>query len=448
MTVVAVNPSAPSWLYAGTTTDGIFLSTDSGSHWTPLTDGLWTTPVIPVSFYTVSDIVVLADGAAYASQQFMVFMLTQGASAWTALTNYFANNHDSIGINAIAIGRGSPPAIDAAMGRAPYDGCFAVLDPTGIHRKALPFGVVTSLAEDPEMPRRVIAVATTGLFEFDAASSAWALLGPLSSVSPRPTSVFFDPLHAGVLYAASGLTIYKSLDGGRTFETTRKLHDSTGFPGPIIRAFVGEPGGSAIFVATSQGLFVSTDEGESWVKASEDLWGREIYVLAADSVDASALWAGLDDGVYRSADAGAHWSRVGGPGGNVDAILPASGSRSTMYAGGDLGLFASPDGGATWSPVPAVDEKVNAIVQDSRTGAVLAGTTGGIYESADGGDRWVALNDGLTSPEVLCLTVPSTGSVLAGTRGGSVYEGVVTVAREPIIRTAAPATPRSVSRPR
>ena len=118
-----------------------------------------------------------------------------------------------------------------------------------------------------------------------------------------------------------------------------------------------------------------------------------------------------------------------------------------MYAGGDLGLFVSPDGGATWSPVPAVDEKVNAIVEDFRTGAVLAGTTSGIFESTDG-ESWVALNDGLTNPEVLCLIVPSTGSVFAGTRGGSVFEGVVTAARDPIARNAPPAKPRPVSRPR
>ena len=55
-------------------------------------------------------------------------------------------------------------------------------------------------------------------------------------------------------------------------------------------------------------------------------------------------------------------------------------------------------------------------------GVVYAGSFGmGIFRSADRGDTWSSVNDGLTDPFVLCLTTAKDGAIYAGTFRGGVF---------------------------
>jgi photosystem II stability/assembly factor-like uncharacterized protein len=119
-----------------------------------------------------------------------------------------------------------------------------------------------------------------------------------------------------------------------------------------------------------------------------------------------------------------------------------------VLAGTDAGLFASGDGGGTWRQIagglPAA--AVNALVDDAPGASVLAGTAAGVFASGDGGQTWTSTG-GPANPNVLSLAVFSDGTVLAGTRGGSVsrYRAVPAGAeRGPVARPAAPPSPRTL----
>src|SRR5262249_55218125 len=222
-------------------------------------------------------------------------------------------------------------------------------------------------------------------------------------------------------------------------------------PLSVVRAFLAQPGTSqGAFAGTSKGLFVSGDAGASWTAGSADLAPRQIFALAVDLASATTVWAGTDDGVYRSTDSGAHFGKAGSLGGNVHAVLPISGSR--IAAAADSGLFVSFDSGATWTPASgAAATTFNALVEDPGTGWLYAGSLAGVFRSQDGGGTWAAESDGLSHPDVLSLAVLGDGSVLAGTNGGSVFllERILTVPRGGVTRAGEDHSPRVISpRPR
>ncbi|MCE3225388.1 MAG: exported protein of unknown function, contains repeat and two component regulator propeller [Nitrospira sp.] len=67
----------------------------------------------------------------------------------------------------------------------------------------------------------------------------------------------------------------------------------------------------------------------------------------------------------------------------------------------------------------------NTSIQALATGTgdvVYAGSFGmGIFKSGDRGDTWASVNEGLTDPFVLCLTMAKDGAIYAGTFRGGVF---------------------------
>jgi hypothetical protein len=66
---------------------------------------------------------------------------------------------------------------------------------------------------------------------------------------------------------------------------------------------------------------------------------------------------------------------------------------------------------------------VSALVIDPLNPAVVyAGTSNGVFRSANGGASWTAMNSGLTNTQVCALALDPAGSTLyAGTDGNGVF---------------------------
>jgi photosystem II stability/assembly factor-like uncharacterized protein len=437
---VAVDPSNRRRVYAGTASDGVFVSTDAGAHWTRSSDGF---PYSENSFngfrfyFLVSDILIRPDGTAYAAAQNSVYVRRPGASVWTDLGVDFEANQ-------LALGPGTPPVLYLAIGRnipgqgGPLSfGAFGRFDAAGLTFHGFSFVTVWSIATDPFAPGAVVLTAN-GAFEWAPGEGADAWSGPVPYFADfsflLPLSSYFDARTPEAVYAGSGGRVYKSVDGGRTYPTGAIVGNPGTAPGAIVETFIAEPGSSGIFAGTTTGLFVSEDAGGSWISGSADLASRKVFALAADAFHGSTLWAGTDDGVYKSTDSGAHWSRTGATlGGRVAAVLAVAGGGGVL-AGGDAGLSASSDGGATWTTVAGMNAPVNALAQDPRSGFIAAGTTAGVFESTDAGATWAASIAGLDNPNVRCLSFLEDGALLAGTSGG-VFERIVTTGRGTDTRT-------------
>ena len=211
---------------------------------------------------------------------------------------------------------------------------------------------------------------------------------------------------------------------------------------------------------SSQHLWKTTNDGQSWEPISPDLTradpktlgdsggpitkdqnGPEIYgtifAVAPSLQDSRTIWTGSDDGVaYVTQDGGAHWTNVTPKGmpefariSIIDASPHANGTAylcAKRYQLDDRGpyIYKTGDFGKNWTKIvngiPANDY-VHAVREDpARKGLLYAGTEHGIYVSFDDGANWQSLSLGLPDTQVSDIVVEKNDLVIA-THGRSFY---------------------------
>lgn len=173
-----------------------------------------------------------------------------------------------------------------------------------------------------------------------------------------------DPQNSTTLYLAAWSTLYKSINGGDTWQEINRGLPAPG-PGFDLSALVFDPKTSSTLylVDRAHGLFKSTDTGENWnaiIHSTEDNSPFMAKWLMIDSLDSNILYAqnNIDGQLYTSPDGGQTWqpTTLGLPSSNIYAFIISLLNPSTRYAilstGEISGLFKSTDNGQTWSEIP------------------------------------------------------------------------------------------------
>ncbi len=211
---------------------------------------------------------------------------------------------------------------------------------------------------------------------------------------------------------------------------------------------------------TSQHLWRTTNDGQSWERISPDLTradpktlgdsggpitkdqnGPEIYAtiftVAPSFFDANTIWTGSDDGyAHITRDGGKNWTKIT-PQGLPDfariSLMDASHHKpGTAYLAAKQYqlddrrpyLYKTSDFGKSWTKIvdgiPA-NAFTHAIRADpKRAGLLYAGTEHGIYVSFDDGAKWQSLNLDLPDTQVSDIVVEENDLVIA-THGRSFY---------------------------
>jgi photosystem II stability/assembly factor-like uncharacterized protein len=250
-----------------------------------------------------------------------------------------------------------------------------------------------------------------------------------------------ETVYAGVEDAA----LFKSTDGGRSFELVRSLWDhphrpqwEAGFGGQAVHTVLPHPRDPArLLVAMSTGgVYRSEDAGASWAPGNTgirayfmpDEWpefGQCVHKVARDGVNPERLYAQNHHGVYRSDDDGRTWSSIADglpsdfgfpivahphrPG--VIYTFPLVADSRRFPVDERCRVYRSADAGVSWQPLtvglpehpyyPAVLRDA-LTVDDAPVAGVYFGTrSGDVYASRDEGDTWRAVATGL--PDVLCV---------------------------------------------
>jgi photosystem II stability/assembly factor-like uncharacterized protein len=212
--------------------------------------------------------------------------------------------------------------------------------------------------------------------------------------------------------------------------------------------------------ATSQHVWKSTNEGQTWERISPDLTRHDpstlgdsggpitldqtgvetyatVFALAPSPVDGKVLWAGSDDGfVHVTRDGGKNWEKVTPPDmpdfsrvSFIDASPHDAGTAyvaANRYQRSDRApyVYRTHDYGKTWTrTVSGVrgDDFARTIKEDTvRQGLLWLGTETGIYISFDDGDHWQPFNLDLPVTPVHGITVKNDDLVI-GTHGRSFY---------------------------
>ncbi|TME19662.1 MAG: hypothetical protein E6I70_03805 [Chloroflexi bacterium] len=126
-----------------------------------------------------------------------------------------------------------------------------------------------------------------------------------------------------------------------------------------------------LLLATEGGLYVSTDQGQSWRNA---IPGRRFTAVAmGDGVGLAGAWA---EGLWRSEDAGLTWQAAQVPRSDTEfeALQAAPYLAATL-----LGVLESDDRGQTWHHLPGLPDRATALYD-----GYVGDWRGDLYRVADG----------------------------------------------------------------
>jgi photosystem II stability/assembly factor-like uncharacterized protein len=145
------------------------------------------------------------------------------------------------------------------------------------------------------------------------------------------------------------------------------------------------------------GVFRSTDAGVHWTSAG--LGGHAVRALAQAPSDPHELVAGALDGVFVSSDAGASWRRISPADDaelhNVDSIAIDPQDPRIIYAGTFHLPWKTTDGGAHWLPIHTgmIDDSdvFSLVVDRQKPERLFASACSGIYRSDNGGALWMKI---------------------------------------------------------
>ena len=267
--------------------------------------------------------------------------------------------------------------------------------------------------------RSAIPLALAALSPLSTAV-AQATRPPQPTVFRRPTALapFTGALDPSTL---SGLR-YRSIGPARGGRVTTV----TGIPSQPYTFYMGSTGG---------GVWKTTDAGQSWANVTDGQIGAgSMGAIDVSQSDPNTIYIGtgsdglrsnvsIGDGVYKSTDAGKTWAHVGlKEVGNVGGIRvhPTTPDIAFVAAIGnpfkpnvERGVFRTKDGGRTWQKVLFVSDSTGAIDVEFQPGnpsvvfaamwraerkpwTIISGAReGGVYRSADGGDTWTKVTNGL-----------------------------------------------------
>jgi photosystem II stability/assembly factor-like uncharacterized protein len=215
-----------------------------------------------------------------------------------------------------------------------------------------------------------------------------------------------------------------------------------------------------VLYATSQHVWKTTNEGQSWTQISPDLTRHDpstlgesggpitldqtgvetyatVFTLAPSPADDGTIWAGSDDGlVHVTRDGGKNWQNVTPPDlpefariSLIDASPRDAGTAylaANRYQRSDRApyVYKTSDYGKTWTKIADTlppDDFARAIRADTvRPGLLFLGTETGIYVSFNDGSSWQSLRLNLPVTPVHDMTLKGDDLVIA-THGRSFY---------------------------
>ena len=375
---------------------GLYLVPRNGNRWGDLSE------ILDINYVRV----LMADGTGiYAGSNQGLYYSTDNGTSWKHEAGYFTNAT----ISALVMDGDS---LYAGVGGS---GVWVSAD-SGINWSQISNGLGNGIFE---------ALAANGP-DILAAGTAWTYLsadygkgwsGVLSNVQSMCVAVKDSNLYAGTYL--NGL--FQSTDDGKHW-----VANSDGVPPVNVRSVI--VGGTDLFTAVDGGIYFSSATSGVWQRDESFPASQPVSLARLDSV----LFVGTTKGVYLTTDEGTKWAGANnGLGTSVAESFAVSGNY--IFARTNDGhIYSSHDCGSTWVPANAglPASPVMAVAADDNT--VFAGTKGsGVYLSMNDGVSWSPANAGLGNLNVVSLAI--TGQeAFAGTYGSGIWTREINEMRESV----------------
>jgi photosystem II stability/assembly factor-like uncharacterized protein len=314
------------------------------------------------------------------------------------------------------------------------------------------------------LPRPDLSVGD-GVYKSIDAGKTWSFLGlpdaqqiPQIAVDPRDPDRLFVAVLGHPYGPSKARGIYRSTDGGKSFDLVLAKDENTGGndvdidpTNPnIVYANMWEqrqgPWENSTWTGNNGGLFKSTDGGQSWTLLTNGLPASTNQVnLAISPINPSMLFAAVASngppatvGLYKSEDGGDSWTRIttdnrpagriGGGDLPVPIMHPFDADVIVMAS---TVSWKSTDGGRTWAPfkgAPGGEDYQNGWFSPVDPNIVFLVADQGAVVSLNGGETWsswynqpnamlyhVAADNAF--PYRLCSGQQESGSACVSSRG-------------------------------
>jgi photosystem II stability/assembly factor-like uncharacterized protein len=298
---------------------------------------------------------------------------------------------------------------------------------------------IVVIALHPSNPNILYVSTNEYIYKSRDGGATWENLSRGMSHS-RVIALAIDPLYPATVYAGTkGDAVYKSYDGGQRWVSLRAgLDDIT--ISSVVNQFVFDPTDNThLFVATTMGIFETRNSGETWQKRMDGM--KEVLMvvtLALDPTRPAIMYAGTSGGVYKSVNRAGRWEKA-----NNGLVPPdmVKSSRAlgvtvmqvdpfapdTVYAATLDGIYKSTDQAKSWARIAQSlpDQMISAMVLDrAQAGTLYVASREGVHRSLDGGVTWKALSSGLASLNIRSLVQSPTDPRIwfVGTNGSGLYK--------------------------
>lgn len=155
------------------------------------------------------------------------------------------------------------------------------------------------------------------------------------------------------------------------------------------------------------GVFRRSSSGGDWQHV---LGSAEAYTVFVHPKDASTVFAGTSDGVWRSTDAGATFKRTNFPDANRQVwsfLVDARDSKRIFAGASPIDVYRSDDGGVSWRKLatpkigthcsgPFASRVMRLAQNPKKPDEIYAALEiNGVMRSTDGGETWTDCSEGL-----------------------------------------------------
>ena len=260
---MAVDPSYPATVYAGTKGDAVFKSYDGGQRWASMRSGLDDATISSVVNQFVFD--PYDSNHIFVATTMGIFETKSGGGSWT-------KRMEGMKEVLMVVSLGMDPTRPAILYAGTSGGVYKTVNEGG-HWEKVNNGLVpaemikssralnvTSIHVDPYEPDTVYAATLAGLFKTTDGAKSWVRIG--ESLSDQMIiAMILDRSKKGVIYITGRNGVHRSNDGGTSWKTLNK-----GFASTNVRSIAQSATDPDLFYAgtNGSGLYRSRDGGETW----------------------------------------------------------------------------------------------------------------------------------------------------------------------------------------
>jgi hypothetical protein len=252
-------------------------------------------------------------------------------------------------------------------------------------------GGALAVAISPTDANHLLLATDSGLLRSRNGGRDWVNEAPAVLIGAI-LSVAFDA--DGVRALASGAQGIFRTEDGLTWQRARLPREAL----PARTVLRGAMRGRA-YAASADGVWRSDDWGASWSRDGEELPNGSVTAMIALIGPPEVLCVVADHQLWRKVDGAAAWTpeRGGLPEGQVDSISADSANPPRLWAAAADRIYRSEDG-RSWrpfaQPFPESNTSVRGVSVSSDASAMVATTDRGLLRSADGGRTW-AVQEGV-----------------------------------------------------